>query len=554
MAQRWTKFSHLKWLDSLLSRAASPFSKAESLDTYATNGYYLLGGMLAVFVVLVWSLGYVSWVLHQLPGSLGDTIKHRFQVIDINGVSETILLIVLIAVFYTIFYFWKQVRLFVGEKFANAFFGMVSGAISVGEWCLENRWWSLFIVISLASIIALGGNYLFQTTIRKDKLKANFDHWLAQVDTFSDRSRVSDDESDSYRPVSAFWSEDYKEIAILPDGNMHPAFPLHNMLDTLYLNKPTTSWIDFLRSNLPKLKSHMGWYQLRGNNEMTPSERRAWALMNILMGRIYSRISKECTECEELVEAKKYFDVVSTQYRPDPDNKRYLVAAHNGLGTVYANTFSAFLRNRQNLSPHLQLVCQDAARCAGLAIHEYTQNESDPCTFEDKRKENNIIDILSRIALSYGSLRPLDKDDLSKICNSAAVRDEKLLAICIEQRLQKLMSCAASDPFNPLIFVTAAQAFGASAELKRKADPKANIDREAVAAGHFLRLAYGIHKDAPQNFKDWEFCYFRFATEDEAAGLKFKQALLSGLDYLPTPDTDDLMEHIRKAIRKAKCP
>lgn len=547
---RWHKLRTypLRWLDWLLTRVITPFSEARSIPDYGRRGYYLLGAALIVLTPLLWALGIISGPVSQLPAWLRDALTYLLGLIGLKDLPTTIPVVVLIVVIYIFVYFIKPARIFIGEKFADLFFWTANVGINLGEWCLEHRWASLFVVVCLVSTITAGTYYLFDATRRNDKLAADFQHWLDQVDNFSDRSTVLLDESHSYKQVSGFWNEDYQEVVKLPDGHNHSAFVLHKMFDDLYLNaSPDMSWNEFLRAALPKLldeysTEYKNTYA-HGERRMTDPEKRAWALMNILLGRIYVRLGHGCSDCPELVEAKKYFNRVGEREYQPPAEKRYQAAVHNGLGTLYANVLTSMLQKPGAPPKDLQPICRNAAECASLALDEYARVEGDACSFEGRRRENNTIDLLVRIGLNYERLSFADIN-LNKVCGRY-VRDGAGLARCVDQRLKGLVECSAYDPFIPQIFITTAQAYGVSVELRRRADPNADVTREVAAAGNYLRLAYMLNKDAQKNIKNWDLCYFRFALRDEKLGSDFRRAVASGFDHLPSPDPDyltDIME------------
>jgi hypothetical protein len=283
-----------------------------------------MGIVMAAMVILLWILGILEGTLNQLPAWPHDMLVFTLGLIGLKDPPGDIPLILLLLLLYWVIYFIKPARLFIGEKFANIFFGVANVFIVAGELCLEHRWTSLFIVIGLAGFITWGAYYLFETTRRHDMLVSNFGHWLDQVDNFSNRSTVSLSESEGYKQVDALWNEDYQKVIELPNMRPHPAFTLHNLLEELYPEEPLEkSWHDFLREKLPQLTKYMKEFQPRAS-EFTPTEKRAWALMNILLGRVYVRLSDKCDPkngCPELLEAKKYFSALSTGQKVTKSNE-----------------------------------------------------------------------------------------------------------------------------------------------------------------------------------------------------------------------------------------
>lgn len=541
MQQKWVRTYPLHWFDVTLSRIAAPFSRAESLEIYARNGYFLMGiGLIIVTAALsIFGLfGLVAGSFRQLPPGVRETITYLLDLIKVKNPPESLPIIVLLFVLYWIGYYFESVRLFIGERFASLFFGILSFAIAVGEWCLERRWYSLFIVIALVVFMTWSTVSLVSQMRRNDTLERDFIHWLDQTDTFCARSTVSRDETDSYRLVAPFWRDGYEGFVSLPKGLTHPALPLHKILEELYSNVPTDKpWNEFLQSILPKLKSYAAEYQPRAKREMTDTEKRCASLINILMGRIYVRLGTECKDCQELVESNKYFDAV--------DDERYASAVHNGRGTIFATAFSALLDGHAS---GLESICQSPVQCAALGIEEYSKVTDQACSFQDKRRRNNLVDFLSRIGMHYGKLSALGiKTHIAKLCKRD-VRDAASLAQCIEDQVEEMMPCTAVDPFVPVLFITAAQAYGTSAELKIDAGQDAKS--EIVAAGNYLRLAYGINHNR-RDIEGWGLCYFRFALkkDDKQLDPLFVEAITSGLNGLPKPDLEALADIIRNDLQ-----
>lgn len=90
MIQNWIRTYPLHWFDSFLSRIALPFSKAETLEVYARNGYFLLGIVLAMITCGLWAVGLITGSLRQLPVGMRDTIKYLLEFIGIRNPPETL--------------------------------------------------------------------------------------------------------------------------------------------------------------------------------------------------------------------------------------------------------------------------------------------------------------------------------------------------------------------------------------------------------------------------------------------------------------------------------
>lgn len=550
----------LRRFDLILARVTSPFSTAQNVERYATHGYRLFGIVLAVMLFTFWLVGGASWTGGRLPTSVHDTLQFVLGLVGLNDIPETLPGVVLIAVLYGVGYRIKSVRLAVGEKFTSLFFGLAHGGILTGEWCLAHRWTSLFIVIGLAAIITLGSSFIVGQVRSDEKLEDEFRHWLDSVDNFFGRATFSSDESNNYRPVRVLWNDKYRDVLKTADPQRtHPALKLHLMLDKLYASPPNDrkEWHKLYKRTLPELERLMGETQPPAP-PMTASESRSWALMNILIGRVYVRLADECGDCREVAAAKKYFSAIDekysrargTAYNLETYYAPYRDAAHNGLGMAYAAALPSMLKNPSAPPEALRSVCGTPAECASLALEQYEAVASDSCSFEGRRRVNNTIDLLARIGLYYDRMPPAAVD-LTKVCGGH-VTTRSGLADCIETQLGGMLKCAGTDPPTPLIFVTAAQAYGVSAELRRGENPAADVEREVKAAGHYLRLAYALNHDAATNMRNWGLCYFRFALRDQKLGGLFWDSIPFGLDRLPTPDAGYLKGLIEEDVKRCR--
>jgi hypothetical protein len=160
MAQKRIRIYLFHSFDALLSYATAPFAKAETITKYATNGYYLLGITLIVASLPFWLIGILTRSSIRIPVWLREDLRLILNSIGLKGLSEIAPLVLLPVLLYTIIYFIKPVRLFVGEKFADAFFRVVEAGIKGCEWCAEHRWWSLIVIIVLLGFITWGIYYI----------------------------------------------------------------------------------------------------------------------------------------------------------------------------------------------------------------------------------------------------------------------------------------------------------------------------------------------------------------------------------------------------------
>jgi hypothetical protein len=316
-----------------------------------------------------------------------------------------------------------------------------------------------------------------------------------------------------------------------------------------------------------------------GGEVMTDEESQAWPLMNILMGRVYSRLADLPDQAREdghdppkskgeyLRMAEECFLRIDKRYKDT-----YQSAAHNGLGAIYNRVLTPTLRDGNELAEEASVCgkgagpedCANKALAEYLKVTEYLQGDGNSCSYEVRRAENNKVLLLAMIGLDIDKLH-LDKINLNKVCDPNE-KGRVGLANCIEKRIDGLMKCVAYEPFRPVWFTTTAQGYGASAELRRGELPAEAAVRAAEAAGRYLRLSYALRQTAQENpgemKNSWGLCYFRFANKDADLSAVFWYAmglgpapasrvigvtpLLKTLEPLPAPNPEGLRQMIKE--------
>lgn len=525
MSQKWNRTYPLHWFDVFLSWIITPFSRARKIEDYATNGYYLMGiCLVAVGFFFLWEFELLGTILSRFPASLRNILATPFSAIGWRLLPELISWIVLAAIPYLILYFIKQFRLFIGEKFANFFFGTINAGITAGEWCLEHRWSSLFIVIVLAGYITWGTFYFFEARSRNarleweargknNQLNDKFERWLYQVDYFCANISAKRDNNDKYeKEVVPFWDDKFSLITGLP--RHHPAFTLRKMLQTRFSktkgNESNLSDKEYEKAQREELRKSFEEYTPPKPVDMIPTEQQSWAWMNILLARMYATDCDENKVHSSCTSAKEHFGRVLELDSSDY-SKNYQAVAHNGRGVIYGRAVRPLARD-PNAEAHL--TCSDAVTCANNALKEYeAAGASSGCSFVEVRTQNNIIDLLLKVGFYYEKLEK-QSIELSKVCDTKA-KDKAGLATCIEARVKKLMDCTKTNDFIPIAYVTAAQAYGLITTLRLASDSKADVRQETEAAGNYLRLAK-IQLKEDTIFKE-DFSYFQpFLIDNES--------------------------------------
>ena len=522
MSRRPRQFT-LAALEKFTTFLASPFLKAETLDAFSKWGYVYFGIFTGGTTLLLWTLGYLSYPLsrsHAFIQFTYKTITEKVPFFKLIPDSSISLFIAPLILYFTLL-FWPTGQKLVGKAFAAFLIWLASLAIQAGEWCIEHRWGSLVLIISMVSVLSLGINREFRNASNINALNERFDHWVREAQDFIDKSPFVKQETEKYEHVRLAWNNDYSIITTLPGGYVHPAHYLNKMLDILYSEKSeNTAWRDLLNSKLPDLVKLMEEARSNLRPNRTLAEEDAWGSINLLMGRLYVRIAKDARNYELLNRALVHFqDVKSSLYQS---------AADNGKGNVYANAFSFYLPTdsatlpSEENSKSLKLICPDASQCAlnSFLAYEKAAQNSMGCSYQDKRKMNNIIDLLMRVATHY--------NEIVKGRTSAPIQDwltsRETLADELEKRLERMLRCNDKEPFISTIFITAAQAYAVSAKLREHSSGKELNTSRLINSGSFLKFAYSLDS---RNASDWDLSYFCFITINENDYKVFSNAFRS---------------------------
>ncbi|HZH30526.1 MAG TPA: hypothetical protein VEY11_07160 [Pyrinomonadaceae bacterium] len=541
----------LKIIEKCFSTLTRPFLAADSLPNYSRRGYFLLGFILATPIILLWLKGYLSAPLSQSHPIVRGVYKALAEkTVVLSYIPDSYISLVLIPIIiYLLLFLWPSKLQLIGETTANICFWILEKVINIGEWYIEHRWHSFFLIISLSFILAALITFEAYKFSDERKLRSDFDYWLKDAGDFVRFNPVTEQEIERYARVKSYWRNDFNAILKLPDGSNHPALCLNYILDELYSKQEEKAWNDILQRKVEPLNEHMSKCVPHVAENMDLAQARAWASMNMLMGRINVRLSGDSesqnySNYHELVKALRYFEAVEKlQYKAPEDSKHYRSDASNGKGTIYSNTFSAYIRgqgstslNQEQLN-NLKVVCANPAQCAMRALESYEDAAKgfEPCSYQGKRKLNNTTDLMLRIGHHY-------KDVAKELTSHPFInwmRTPLSLANEIEQHIQNLMTCNASKPFLSTFALTAAQGYGVSARLKSQAgvDAAPNL----LTAARYLRLANSFE---PLNISKWDLSYFCLAVTDQAVSPSFIEAIRSTPDGLPS--AEGLLEMIQK--------
>ncbi len=542
----------LKTVEVIFSMVLSPFAKSNSLESYSNRGYVLLAFLIAAPTFILWWCGFLSRPLshsHPIIRGMYAGLAEKsgiFAYIPDSYVS----FLVVPAICYLVIAPWSSPRRIIGEATANSFFWSVDRGIALGEWFIEHRWWSFSLIIVLSFVLALLIGQEIQRLSNTRRLRNDFEYWRADAKDFIRYNTVTKAEPRRYTRVQSYWRDDFRDILDMPDGSTHPALCLNQMLKDLYASPPEKTWYSVLELKIHRIESDMEKCRSRSPHNID-SELEIRAVMNLLLGRIHVRLAQNpanqlTSSDNDLLIAMAYFDAVEQLLSSKTGVYQSLRAdATNGKGTVFGNAFSSYTRgyirplSSERLS-NLRQLCQNPAQCAMQALNSYEEAGKGfaSCSFEDKRRINNIADLLLRIGQNYDAVA----GDLNAHPFLNWMQTPYQLSEEIERRMGELMECNRAEPFLSTFALTAAQGFAVAAKLKAQAGYSA--DREISASGHYLRLANSFE---PQNVSQWEYSYFCFFVTKDGINEQFNNALSTTFDGLP--DANHLLEIVKKKCR-----
>jgi hypothetical protein len=481
----------LEGISRVLSR---PLAEAQSLKDYGTTGYIILVVPLLIGIALFWLAGWSDIPISDAPQPIQSLYAWASKKIPfLPDLGDTVLGIP--PIIWIALYSYPKIRRWIGENFANFLLKLLYWSLEAGEWCLEHRWRSLGLIISLAALTTAGGYHEYELANQRQALTSDFEHWLHEAEEFVQHSSMAKSEADRYRPLARDWHEGFGDM---PKHVGTAAVCLNQMMSELYLQyEPQKPWSDHLSLKLNDLET-----LLSNCPEPKPQQasRKAFSLMNILMGRVYVRrfdVTQD-KDVQFLVGAYQKFSAAELPESLQTEELHaYRSAINNGKGTVFAGLVSAKLP--ADWTEKNRSICYDRSDCIVKALNAYdlAAKGYDACSFEDKRRINNEIDLLLRVGYKYEQIAQ-EAPGLHQQWTDAGQ-----LASELETRASSLMKCNASGPFISTTFVTIAQALAIAAQLRGGDGDIATVDARSAAL--YLLWAYSFE---PQNAKDWHLYYF----------------------------------------------
>jgi hypothetical protein len=521
--------------------SSKPFAEAESLDRYSLWGYVLLGLVLGVVLLAAWLFANPLEEPSEFWKWIYNIFIQRLPIKLLSDNPKSILLIPMAP--YLGIFFWKAGRTWLGEQFANLFFWLIDRGLALGEFCLERRWMSLFLVIALVSVLGIGTTREVEKARQHQMVERDYQHWLELAEAFIERSPLTHSETDAYNDVQKYWHEEFVNV---PDFSRvgRSGVCLKQMLDRIHSSNDDqgSSWKSALAGKREILEKMISSCPKERGSHSTP---RALALMHLLMGRVYSNLSDDTgdplddvtRQSLESVKALDHFVAVEVLESLDLIDAvpRYHSSVSNGEGTVYAHFVTLYSRRISapdgliTLPNAVLQLCDNFFDCALKAFKYYEEagNGYKTCSYEDQRKMNNQADLLIRIAKRYSVVTK--EHTASKF--GPWLESPSTFAAELEKRAFKLLSCMGTGRFLSPTLVTGAQVFGIAAKLRIEANEDAVSD--VRTSGFYLQLVSNFE---PNNVSDWDLSYFCSAIHSQTLEMEFRSRLTPPLKGLVSED------------------
>ncbi|HEX8474811.1 MAG TPA: hypothetical protein VF666_12335 [Pyrinomonadaceae bacterium] len=533
----------LQWSNKTIHFLAKPFIEAESLKEYSTKGYWILGGLTAaLFILFLLLSGYISGVASQSPDSAQPYLELLLKKVGLDGLPKTLPLSIFIIALYVGLGLIPQTRTYIGEWLSKFFYHFVNFIITGGEWCIEHRGGSTVLVVILISFFIWGLKGVIEKSRREALLTTQFNYWLQAAQGFVVEDTFTKIYNKKIEDVNNHWQDDLDEILELPGGYAHPATYLYKAIALLNLTQKGEPLTQLKVEELDKLVDECK-KTCRPVENMDWPERRARDLLHILMGKIYNRIA--ISDQQKFKKSFDYFESVNlAPYKDKPDiGGHYLFSVNNGKGTIYAGLLT-IVASKPDAEVG-DIPCKSPAHCALNAFDAYDRAAKDapPCSFQGRRRTNNLTDLLFRLGLNYEAIANEDY----KLKERAKMESKVTLAKEIEAHIVQMLKCNEEGDSIP-DFVTVSQAYGTCAFLNSM-----NCKEETRllhAAGTYLRIAYSYE---PGNLNDWELTPFCSSVKDGEFIPAFKDAISSNaFTGLSNLDPEILKTAIRKQCKGFK--
>jgi hypothetical protein len=546
MNSRETRITSARSGEALLERVfawlARPLSQASNRQQFANHGYSLLVPLAGLVALSPWWWAPLDPRVREIADIVPDWVRLALQVV-LEGiplpheVEYRLPLLQLVAIIYLLLGFSNKWRQRLGRLVANSIIATLGTLIAWAEWSMERRWQSALLITLLAMSLALSIVARSRMVTDETLERISFDRGLSSIETLL--SATPFDGSEQYNGAEI---GDLAGATFLSEEDRQVAAALERSLSLLYApRKPKSPWLQHLQAIRPLLlQQHEVADSYRGL-EPRPASPRLWDALHLMLAKVHLRLARDdCSRVDYALQSLTFLGEIS------PDGRSL---AANTLGNVYGCLALVLLLDAQGaIAPAstpatVYDTCPHWSDCIQRALHYYDESAAgeEPCSFADRRRINNTLDLKLKLA------RSLETIGLGQLTTPTALpswlRSGSELAGELLRDTHQLLDCNRVEPVVPLVFVTAAQASAAMATL-RPAD-SFERGRSLRAAGSYLRLAYSYR---PSDLGDWDLSDFCVAL---SPGQGLSQAFVMGvasLEGLP-----DLSRGPLERILRAQC-
>lgn len=516
----------------------SRFFPPRSLDQYQELGYVLLAGPVLLALWLARRASFAMQDVQDLHPWLGLVLQALLKKIPLPpNVALSLSVVEVLAILYGFLWLSGRRRRAVGGFFADGLSWLAVRMVQLAAWCLDHRWYSLLLIGLLFASTGYGIWSWASDRMAEQRLEDRFGQWLRGAEELLATSALdgSRTEAARYGAVAQAWDESFSRV--LSGRERRAAVCLRDLTAGVHKGyNPESSWFEHLvgrRAGLVEV------YDRVADMVPDPDETRLdrlHGLVLLLLAKVHVRLSlDDCSDISMVLETNRFLQGL--------DEVQPALLA-NLRGNVYNCLFDALLR--EAMSPgvlggdhgRVHAICATPGDCLDRSLDEYRKARGDrKCSFEWQRWLNNDLDVKLRLALRFDAL---DAVTLRAGSDRTWLASPEAFAGEIERQVAELLAC---NPTESVMFVTAAQAYGAAAGLRPPgSDEQA---RDLRAAGVFLRLA---HSHRPNDLEKWNLAFFCPAVNDDG----YREDFLLGLSApsgLPRLDPDFLRHRIRTRCR-----
>lgn len=468
-----------------LRNALNVFHSAESQEQFAKAGYS------AALLLIVIPLGALLSLLGPSPQVLVDFTKAaaaRMQIPEVV-LSYFPAPLATLVLLWMIGRFIRQVRIWIGSRFAELFLRSLEFFAALGEFLAENRRLAATLVLLLLAVGVLCWVEYSDLEETHEKSEQIVVDWVEEVSTIVETS------THSVRDITAFQALDSTVTSELAsttiEENGQPLQCLADFIENVFAPMETSSdqqtWTDRMRGLVnDHLESGCGQLGVADAYAPRSLDRKATSLYKILLGRSFSRLAgDDCAGSFNLARGLQAYSDASVELHAS--------ARQSGIGNVYGCLARLYAWDL-DVPEELREKCQTARDCYRLAIdnHRKSAREYRQCSFPDLRATNNMADLTLKLAMRKWA----DQKD-----RRVTFIDDKTIRRTLETLSNKMVDCMSKDRTPTEAIVTIAQVFGTLSQQPEQSE----VSEWPSTTSWYLALSL---LGAPADFQLWDLRYF----------------------------------------------